>query len=349
MQEYLDEKYFNNTTQDYLIATGFIVVGILVIRIFRNIVLNRMRHWAEKTETKLDDLLVNGVERFMLPILNLILFYYAVNYLTLDPRAEKVVEYATACVITYFGIRIITSSLRTALLSYVQEQENGVQKAKQLRGITIVINIIIWCVGLILLFNNLGYNVTAIITGLGVGGIAVALAAQNILGDLFNYFVIFFDRPFEIGDFLKIDDKVGTVEYIGIKTTRIKCLSGEQLILSNSDITKSRVHNFKQMQRRRVLFSIGIVYETPLEKVRAIPELIKQIIEQSTPITFDRAHFATYGNFSLNYEIVYYVESADYNLYMDIQQNINLKIFEEFEKRGIQFAYPTQTILMNKT
>jgi len=208
----------------------------------------------------------------------------------------------------------------------------------------IIANILIWAVGILMLLDNLGYNVTTIVAGLGIGGIAVALAAQNILGDLFNYFVIFFDRPFEVGDYITIDDKKGTVEYIGIKTTRFKSIGGEQLVLSNSDLTKSRLHNFKRMERRRVVFNLGVTYQTKADQLREIPVLIKNIIESHAKTVFDRAHFATYGSYSLNFEVVYFVESPDFNEYMDIHQSVNLKIFEAFAARNIEFAYPTQTV-----
>ena len=239
MQEFLEQSYFDNTVEKYLTAIGIVLVGIIVLRLFRNVILKRLRIWAEKTETSLDDLLVNGMERFMLPILNFVLLYYALHYLTLSESVEKKIQYAVAVVMTYYAVRIVTSTIQRMLQSYVRKQENGEEKLKQIRGITIVMNVAIWGLGLVFLFDNLGYNVTAIVTGLGIGGIAIALAAQNILGDLFNYFVIFFDRPFEIGDFITVDDKKGHVEYIGIKTTRLKSLSGEQLVISNSDLTNS--------------------------------------------------------------------------------------------------------------
>ena len=347
MHAFLEQEYFNNTVEDYLIAFGIIVLGALVIRVFRKIILTQLRRWSTKTETQLDDILVHGLERFMLPIFNFILIYVSLGYLTLSARVEKVVHYAAAVVVTYYAVRLVTSTLRLMLQSYVQKQEVGGEKVKQVRGITLVINLVTWSLGLILLFNNLGYNVTAIITGLGVGGIAVALAAQNILGDLFNYFVIFFDRPFEIGDFVSVDDKTGVVEHIGIKTTRLKTLRGEQLVISNSDFTKSRLHNFAHMQRRRVIMNFGITYETPIALLREIPVIIRQIVEDAPDATFDRAHFATFGTFCLNYEVVFFIESADYNLFMDRQQEINLRTMEVFAQRGIAFAYPTQTVFLH--
>ena len=178
---------------------------------------------------------------------------------------------------------------------------------------------------------------------------SVALAAQALLGDLFSYFVIIFDKPFELGDFLIFRDILGSVEKIGIKTTRLRSLGGEQIIVSNSDLTGSRVRNYKRMERRRVVFKIGVVYGTPLELVREIPGILRSVVETEELALFDRAHFATYGDWSLVFEVVYNLASPDYNLYMDTQERINLAVYEEFEKRGIEFAFPTQTVQMVPT
>ncbi len=349
MRELLDNVYFNNTVQDYAIAFGIILGGMAVLRLFRKMLLNRLKAWATKTETRLDDYVVLGVERFGLPILNFLILYWGIHYLNLTPRVSDIVSKATTAVIVFFVIRIILSAIRKLLEAYVLKQENGETKLKQITGIMVVINIAVWALGLVFLFDNFGYNVTAIVTGLGIGGIAIALAAQNILGDLFNYFVIFFDRPFEVGDFIVVDDKRGTVEYIGIKTTRIKSISGEQIIISNSNLTTSRLHNFRRMEQRRAIFTIGVVYGTPLEKLKKIPDMITQIIINEPLTTPDRVHFATYGDFSLNFEIVFFVQSSDYKEYMNIVQDVNYKIYEAFEKEGIEFAYPTQTIHLKKS
>ncbi|MBS1542114.1 MAG: mechanosensitive ion channel family protein [Bacteroidetes bacterium] len=348
MEPPLPPKPLHTSLQHYLILAAIPLVGGLLLRLFRNVVLIRLHKWAEKTETTLDDIAVRGIEKFLLPILNIGLVYYAVTYLQLSESVKKVVDSAAAVVLAFYSIRVVTTSVEQLLQAYVRNQENGEAKVKQLRGITAVINIGIWTVGLVILFDNLGYNVTAIVTGLGIGGIAIALAAQNILGDLFNYFVIFFDRPVEVGDYIVVNDKKGTIEHIGLKTTRIRSISGEQLIMANSALTGSWIHNYQRMQRRRSLFNLNVAYETPVEKLKAIPALIKQIILEHPRTTFDRAHFATYGSFSLNFEVVFFVESADYNEFMDIQQSVNLRIFEEFAKRGIAFAYPTQKILVEK-
>ncbi len=230
----------------------------------------------------------------------------------------------------------------------IKKQERGEEKVRQLRGMTVLINVIIWVIGLVFLMDNLGFDISAVIAGLGIGGIAIALAAQAILGDLFSYFVIFFDRPFEVGDFITVGDKVGTVEYTGIKTTRLRALSGEQLVFSNTDLTNSRIHNFKKMEKRRVVFKLGVIYQTTYDQLEEIPKLVRGIIEKQPDVVFDRGHFASYGDFSLNFEFVYFVVGSDYVQYMDTQQKINMEIYRTFEEKGIEFAYPTQTLFLNK-
>jgi small-conductance mechanosensitive channel len=196
--------------------------------------------------------------------------------------------------------------------------------------------------------DNLGFEISAVIAGLGIGGIAVALAAQAVLGDLFSYFSILFDKPFELGDFVIVDGHMGTIEHIGIKTTRIRSLGGEQLIFSNTDLTGSRLRNYKRMEQRRIVFKLGVTYQTPIEKLKGIPSVIKNIITNIEETRFDRAHFSGFGDFSLDFEVVYHVLTGDYNRYMDTQQDINLQIAEEFERQGIEFAYPTQTLFLEK-
>lgn len=204
----------------------------------------------------------------------------------------------------------------------------------------------VWSIVLLLTLENLGVDITALIAGLGVGGIAVALASQNILGDLFASLSIVLDKPFVVGDFLIIGEHLGAVERVGLKTTRVRSLSGEQLVFANSDLLNSRIRNFGRMFERRVVFSIGVVYQTSPEKLRNIPIIIRESIEAQQSVRFDRAHFQKYGDFALVFEAVYYVLSPDYNVYMDIQQAINLAIYERFAQDGIDFAYPTQTVFI---
>ncbi|MCC9167021.1 mechanosensitive ion channel family protein [Pontibacter harenae] len=345
-QDFLEQTYFNNTVLDYIIAVSIILLGLLLIRLFKSIVLTRLKKWTDHTDTNLDNYVVESIDRFVLPVLYFSVIYFGISYLNLSAKFQRILEVATTVVITFLVIRFVSTVALFVLRSIVKRQTNGEEKVKQLGGLMLIINIIIWFIGLIFLFDNMGYDVTTVIAGLGIGGIAIALAAQNILGDLFNYFVIFLDRPFEIGDFVIIDDKMGVIDYIGIKTTRIKSLSGEQLVFSNSDLTTSRIHNYKRMQRRRVLFRVGVIYQTTHEQLKQIPATLKSIVLEQDPVEFDRAHFASYGDSSLDFEIVYYVLSSDYNVYMDVQQGINMRIFEEFQRMGIEFAYPTRTLFV---
>ncbi len=206
----------------------------------------------------------------------------------------------------------------------------------------------VWGIVFLLVLDNLGVNITALVAGLGVGGIAVALAAQNIISDLFASLSIVLDKPFVLGDFLAIDDLYGNVEKVGLKTTRIRSLSGEQLVISNNDLLNSRIRNYGQMVERRIVFQLGVIYQTSHEKLEQIPSIIEDIIVKQESARFDRAHFQSYGDYSLNFEIVYYVESSDYKLYMNIQQSVNLEIFRRFGEAGIEFAYPTQTLFVDR-
>src|SRR5690554_5721788 len=348
MNDILQRSILSNTVYDYLIAIGIIVIGFMVIWLFRGPVLRKLQSLTDKTTTNIDDYIVTSIQRFGIPALYVLLVSSALRYLTLSPRLSLILYYLTIIIITVLIIRFISSTVLVLLTKSVRIQSGGEEKVKQLYGVMVIINVFIWSVGILFLLNNLGLNVTAIIASLGIGGIAVALAAQNIVGDIFNYFVIFFDRPFEVGDFVAIDDKSGVIEYVGLKTTRVKTLSGEQLVFSNSDLTNSRIHNFKKMERRRVVFKVEVTYQTTHDQLKEIPKLLTEIVLSQKPVTFDRAHFASYGESSLNFEVVYYVESGQYNLFMDIHQNINLAIYEEFEKRGIEIAYPTRTLFINK-
>lgn len=348
MQELLHQIYFGNTIKAYLIALGIFLGCIILIKIVEKIVLYRLRKWADKTETTLDDFLIKGIEKSIVPLLYYGAFYIAITSLTLDDKTKNIVEIVSLVLLTFFIVRFISSTIMFTLTHFIKRQERGEEKARQLRGMTVLINIFVWVIGIVFLMDNLGFDISAVIAGLGIGGIAIALAAQAILGDLFSYFVIFFDRPFEVGDFITVQDKVGTVEYTGIKTTRVRALTGEQLVFSNTDLTNSRVHNFKKMEERRVLFRLGVVYQTSAAKLEEIPKIVREIIEAHNDVRFDRGHFATYGDFSLNFEFVYFIIGSEYVKYMDTQQSINMKIYREFENRGIEFAYPTQTLFINK-
>ncbi|MCW3462797.1 mechanosensitive ion channel family protein [Chitinophaga nivalis] len=347
MQSFLEQKYWGNTVQDYGIALGIFIVAVLLILVFKRILLIRLKKWAAKTTSRIDDFLIRGIERSLVPLLYVGAFYIAIQQLTLIPVLAKWVHIFLSVCLTLFAVRVVTALLQFLFVSYLSGQERGEEKTKQVKGIMILVSAFIWIIGLLFLLDNWGVNVTTFVAGLGIGGIAIALAAQTILGDLFSYFVIFFDRPFEIGDFIVVQDKSGTVEYIGIKTTRLRSISGEQLVFSNTDLTNSRVHNYKRMEKRRIVFKFGVTFNTPKDKLALIPELVKKIITDLPDVAFDRSHLLNFGDSSLVYENVYNVLGGDYNLYMDRQQAINLQLFAAFAKEGISFAFPTTTVYLN--
>lgn len=348
MQTFFDQVYYGNSITAYLIAFGIFVIGILLIKIFKRIVLKRLKRWADSTETTLDDFLVKGIERTIVPLLYFLSFYLAVKSLNLDKKVEKYFDILSIIIFTFFILRTLSSVMIYSLKVFVKKRGTDEHKQKQLKGISTIISVIIWSLGFVFVLDNLGFKVSAVIAGLGIGGIAIALAAQAILGDLFSYFVILFDRPFEIDDFISVGDKSGTIEHIGIKTTRVRSLGGEQLIFANTDLTNSRIHNFKRLEKRRVVFKLGVIYQTSAEQLKEIPEIVKNIIMNEPKAEFGRGHFASFGDHCLIFEFVYFILDQDYAQYMDTQQKINLNIYQEFEKKEIHFAYPTQTLYVNK-
>ena len=340
-----DRIFYGNSLKDWATAVTIILIAFSAIRIVSGPVLRKIKNWSAKTSNTFDDLLILTIKKFVVPFLYFAAIFAAFKYLTFNGRVNNIIKVATLFVITFFILRLVSAAIQYSVFTFLGKQENSETKQKQARGLIIILKSLVWILGIIFLIDNLGYNVTTIITGLGIGGIAIALAAQTILGDLFSYFVIFFDRPFEIGDFIIVGEQVGSVEYIGIKTTRIRAITGEQIVCSNKDLTDSRVHNYKRMMKRRVVFNIGIVSDTPPEQIEKIPLAIKKIIESKPELQFDRSHLSALGDFSLNFENVYYVLNSDYNLYMDLQQRIYLEIIEYFKKEKIDFAFPTQTLV----
>lgn len=339
--------FLGNSTHAWITAIILLIGGFFAILIFKRIIIYQLKKLTGRTETTLDDFLVATIEKSVVPLFYVAVFYFSLNALTFPSAISRAIHVAFLFAFTFFLLGIITAVVRQFLFSFIHKQGNSETKEKQAKGLLIIINIMIWVLGIVFLIDNLGYDVTTLITGLGIGGIAIALAAQTILGDLFSYFIIFFDRPFEIGDFIIVDDKMGTVEYVGIKTTRLRTLGGEQLVCSNTYLTNARVHNYKRMEQRRVVFQLGVVYQTPAEQLKKIPEMVKAIILSKENVRFDRAHFSGFGSSSLDFEFVYYVESSDFNYYMDRQQEIYLDIYTSFETEKIEFAYPTQTVFVN--
>lgn len=351
IQEFLQKTFLNNRVLDYLISLSVFILGFIVIIIFKNIILKRIKVLAKKSTNSImiNDSLIQNIEKKLTPLLYFVVIYLSLKFLTLNPLLDKSINVLGLILFTIIIVNFLLTTFIGGFEIYLSNKETSKSRKQALSGLFTIVKVIVWLIAIFIILDNLGIKVTTLVASLGIGGVAIALASQAILGDLFSYFAIFFDRPFEIDDFIVIGDYLGTVENIGIKTTRIRSLSGEQLVISNTDLTNSRIRNYKRMDKRRVVFKLGVTYETNLQQLKEIPVKIRNIISGINDTVFDRAHFFSYGDFSLIYEVVYYVIGSDYNKYMDIQQEINFKIKEEFEKCGIEFAYPTQTLFINKT
>lgn len=345
LQDTMQQIFFQNSVARYLIALSIFVLAILAVKLFQNLFLSRLKIWLGNTVSKLDISILHSLEKPLLPVLYFGAFHLAIYSLNVNDTISRFIDLIGIVIITISGIRFLVALLGY-VLEFIIKTKGYTEREHSLKAILPILRVIVWGIGFIFLLDNLGFQISAVVAGLGIGGIAVALAAQAVLGDLFSYVSIIFDRPFELGDFIIIDEHLGTIEHIGIKTTRIRSLSGELLVFSNADLTGSRIRNYKHMVTRRVVFQFRIDYRTSSQALKEIPEIVKNIIESIEDTKFDRAHFASFGEFSLNFEVVYYVLGNDYNKYMNIQQTINLSLKEALEQRNIQFAYPTQRLYL---
>lgn len=344
----LKQEYFGNSVEHYIVAIAiFIILGIL-FRVFKEVILVKIREFSARSSINLDDVLTDAFDRIPGFFYVLIALYFALQSLHASDRFSEILN---GCLIALIIYQVIVSS--QGLLRYFVKKIFKVTEMQEditaLNGIMMLLNIVIWCVAILMILSNFGINVASLIASLGIGGIAVALAAQNILGDMFSSFSIYFDKPFVVGDFIVVGDKAGNVEHIGMKTTRLAALSGEQIILSNQELTKSTIHNYKKMPKRRVIFKIGVEYSTSLDKLKEGCEIIKNAINSySEFVTIDRVNFFEFADSSLNYEIVYYHNNGDYADYMKYRELISLKIKEEFGKAGLSMAFPTRTLHIEK-
>ncbi len=329
------------------IIVFFVVMGLL--KIIKVVLIVKLKALTSKTKTDIDDMVIGAVEAIHWPFYVYVAFYIALNFINVHYKIEQIVYYIFIIALVYYvikaGQRFIDFGLKKIIAKRREAEADNIEIIKML-GVAIKIGL--WAIAIVLILSNLGYNVTSLIAGLGIGGIAVALALQNILSDLFSSLSIYFDKPFKIGDFVVLGDQMGTVKKVGVKTTRIQLLQGEELVVANSELTNSQLRNFGVMEKRRIVFNVGVTYDTPAEKLKRVPGMIKKIIASQEMVKVDRIHFKAFGDSSLIYEIVYYVGTGDYAKYMDIQQAINLAIVEKFEEEKIEIAFPTQTVYVKK-
>jgi small-conductance mechanosensitive channel len=339
----------NGSMESWLLAISVVVVTFVLLKLIVGLLGRRLEAITSRTSTWIDDGIVMLIKRTKWWLLAVLALYAGSLFVDITQRPREILHTVLViALLIQLGIWSVTA-LNFTLENYRQIQmKKNPASVTALNAIGLFASGLLWLAVCLLALDNLGYNVTTLIAGLGVGGIAVALAVQNILGDLFASLSILIDKPFVVGDFIIVDDYMGGVEHVGLKTTRVRSLSGEQLVFSNSDLLKSRLRNYGRMYERRLAFNIGVTYDTPREKLKQIPGILKAAIEAQQKTRFDRSHFAKYGEYALNFETVYYVQGPDYNLYMDIQQAINLYIHEQFETLGVKFAYPTQTLLLQR-
>ncbi len=345
--EILNYEFFGNRIVTWLASVGLFLLVLTVLAIARRVIRKRLFPSIGDASPPALQIARHVVSYTGVWFLLLIALFVGSRLLVPVRWTEMIPRIATIGLVLQLGLWA-TAALTMFLKLRRAHQlaaDPGTVAAMDLVGF--LARLVVWAAVLLVLLDNLGVNITTLIAGLGVGGIAVALAAQNVLGDLFSSLSIVFDKPFVVGDFIVVGDFMGSVEYVGLKTTRLRSLSGEQVVFSNSDLLSSRIRNYGRMFERRVVSSIGVTYQTPAAKLRRISEIIREIVQEQDKVRFDRAHFQAFSDSALTFEFVYYVLTPDYNHYMDVQQSINLALFEQLAAEGVEFAYPTQTVFVS--
>ncbi|MFH1291874.1 MAG: mechanosensitive ion channel family protein [bacterium] len=346
-----DYTFAGNNAYNYMLALGIFLASYILLYIFRSIILGYLKSLSKKTKNNLDDLLVSiftDVGKWAYPAFAL---FFGLRYLVLPASADKAVSVVFILILAMETLK----ALRKVFDFYVEKHLEKYEEEREKQGTRSVMNIV-WVIGVVIfwlsvvlvIIANLGFNVTSLVASLGVGGIAVALAVQNILSDLLSSFSIYLDKPFTVGDYIVVGTDKGVVEKIGLKTTRLRSLTGEELIISNKELTSARINNFKRMERRRDDFKIGVVYGTPKEKLEKIPQIIKHIVDQVDELDFLRCRFIELADFSLIFSVVYFVETPDFEVFLDAKERVLLSIYDSFLKDGIEFAYPTQEVILKK-
>ena len=334
---------WGNSILEYATALGFFVLFIFIFRVFQMVVLRRLRKLAEKTQTDIDDILIAAIKGLKPPFYYFLSLYFILPFLVIAENVLSIIKGILLLLIVYQVIKAVLVLVDYVFEKFADKKEDATEKMAY-SYIGIFTKILIWVFGLLMILSNLGVNITSLVAGLGIGGIAFAFAFKEILADLFASFVIFFDKPFVIGDFIEIGNIRGTVKKIGIKTTRLQSSVGEEIIVSNQELTTAQVHNYQKLEERKVTFNFGVVYETSPIHLRKISGWVKEIIDGYKGARFDRAHMNRFDDSALNFEVVFYMESDDYKEYMDVQQKINIKILEVFNREGIEMAYPTRVV-----
>ncbi|MBD3244808.1 MAG: mechanosensitive ion channel [Candidatus Moranbacteria bacterium] len=358
LQDILDYQIAQNTGKDYLISIAIFLIVLAILKIFKSIVFVKLMKASKKTKTDIDDFLVS-LTGDIKPIFYFIFaLFISIQNLQIPSLYNRIIYTLFLIALVYQVIIVLQKAIdyitEKIIENHSQKDDEettqaGIENEKEIiKFASRLVKYSLWIFGIVLILSNLNVNVTSLITGLGIGGIAMALAVQNILSDVFSSVSIFVDKPFSVGDFISTKTESGTVKKIGIKTTRIISLTGEELVVPNKDLTESRIHNFKKLEQRRISFNIGVVYETDIDKLKKVREIIKKAIEQVEIAECDRVRFKEFGDSSLNFEAVMYINSKDYSEALEAREQINFQILEAFNKEKIEFAYPTRSIILNK-
>lgn len=327
------------------------VVIMATLKVMQVIVLKRLKKVAEKTKNQFDDTAIRIFREIKPPLYFLVALYFALRSLTVPGWLDTLVTILFVLALVYEVVQAVDKLVEYFVSEHVAKADGEVDEQQRRTMVNVVrtlLKIVLWSLGATVALANIGVDVTSLVAGLGIGGIAIALALQNILGDIFSSVSIFVDKPFRIGDYIVVGADSGTVEKIGLKSTRLRTLQGEQLVVSNKELTSVRVQNFKRMERRRAVFTLGLEYGTPIEKLKKVPDIIKGIVDGTDMTEFDRCYFMGYGPSSLDFEVVFYIDSPEYSEFAAIVQVVNFAIYEKFESAGLSFAFPTQTVHLQK-
>jgi small-conductance mechanosensitive channel len=341
----LDTVLLGNTLRSWLIAFGVAILVQILSYTFLRLVMGRLRRLAERTETDIDDLVTELLDKTKGGFIAIVSLWAGSLYLDLptawDNGLRQILVIGLLFQGAYWSNAIINYGLNRYKKSQIEE-DPGIVTA--LGAIGFIVRVAVFSVFLLMGLANLGIEIGPLIASMGIGGIAVALAVKDVLGDLFASLSIVFDKPFVVGDFIQVGSYQGTVDHVGLKTSRLTSITGEQLVFNNSDLLGSRIQNYKRRQERRIAFTLGVTYDTPKSKLEKIPEIVRSIVEPKEHARFDRCFFIEFGDSAMIFEVVYYMEIPDYMVYGETRQAINLELVEAFEQEGIEFAFPSQTL-----
>ena len=350
---WLNQTFLNNSLADYLVAVAIVGVVFGIIHVCKTWLFNLVSKLDAQFQNKWLHFAYNLISVINFPFYLAISVYLALRYLDFGNEINSYLNIIIIVIITiYLGLGInktLESVLEVLAVDEETENNNGFGKldANTADFLKMLGSLIVWIILILVILNNLGFDLASVLGGLGIAGVIIAFAMQNILSDIFAYFTIHLDKPFKKGDFIVLEQDIGgKVKHIGIKNTRLKTLHGQDLIINNRELTNARINNYANMERRRVVIKFGVAYDTPKEKLAQIPEYIKEIIDVKDITTFDRAHLREFGESSLNFEVVYFVETPNYNSYMDVHQQILLEIIDKFNQEKIRFAFPARVVYL---